>query len=157
MEFHPGSIPGLRRSPGEGIGYPLQYSGLENSMGCIVHGVAKSWTRLSNLHFHFHQEAFYLIVGRLYVNLGSGSQAFGNIFALQVGPQGCMCSWALLWTVCLRRWRHPTHQVGGALLAPSRHWWFLVNLELMSNTPILRKNDICYYVIQSTLVNYIFS
>ena len=35
-----GSIPGLRRSPGEGKGYPLQYSGLENSMDCIVHGVA---------------------------------------------------------------------------------------------------------------------
>ena len=39
------SIPGLRRSPGEGKGYPLQYSGLENSMDCIVHGVTKSWTR----------------------------------------------------------------------------------------------------------------
>ena len=39
-----GSIPGLGRSPGEGKAYPLQYSGLENSMGCIVHGVAKSWT-----------------------------------------------------------------------------------------------------------------
>ena len=37
-----GSIPGLRRSPGEGKGYPLQYSGLENSMDCIVYGVAKS-------------------------------------------------------------------------------------------------------------------
>ena len=48
----PGSIPGLGRSPGEGKGYPLQYSGLENSMDCIVHGVAKSWTRLSNFHFH---------------------------------------------------------------------------------------------------------
>ena len=35
-----------------GKGYPLQYSGLENSMGCIVHGVAKSWTRLSDFHFH---------------------------------------------------------------------------------------------------------
>ena len=35
-------IPGLGRSPGEGIGYPLQYSGLENSMDCIVHGVTKS-------------------------------------------------------------------------------------------------------------------
>ena len=33
-----GSIPGLGRSPGEGNGYPLQYSGLENSMDCIVHG-----------------------------------------------------------------------------------------------------------------------
>ena len=39
-----GSIPGLRRSPGEGKGYPLQCSGLENSMDCIVHGVAKSRT-----------------------------------------------------------------------------------------------------------------
>ena len=46
-----GSIPGLGRSPGEGKGYPLQYSGLENSMGCIVLGVAKSWTRLSDFHF----------------------------------------------------------------------------------------------------------
>ena len=84
----PGSIPGLGRSSGEGIGYPLQYSwasllaqlvknppqcgrhgynpwvgkipwrrkgyllqycGLENSMNCIVHGVAKSQTRLSDL------------------------------------------------------------------------------------------------------------
>ena len=39
-----GSIPGLGRSPGEGKGYPLQYGGLENSMDCIVHRVAKSWT-----------------------------------------------------------------------------------------------------------------
>jgi len=38
------SIPGLERSHGEGNGYPLQYSGLENSMGCVVHGIAKSWT-----------------------------------------------------------------------------------------------------------------
>ena len=37
-----GSIPGLGRSSGEGKGYPLQFSGLENSMDCIVHGVAKS-------------------------------------------------------------------------------------------------------------------
>ena len=46
-----GLIPGLERSPEEGKGYPLQYSGLENSMDCIVHGVAKSWTRLSDFHF----------------------------------------------------------------------------------------------------------
>ena len=37
-----GSIHGLGRSPGEGKGYPLQYSGLENSVDCIGHGVAKS-------------------------------------------------------------------------------------------------------------------
>ena len=49
----PGSIPGLGRSPGEGNGYPLQYSCLENSMNrgaswATVHGTAKSWTRLSD-------------------------------------------------------------------------------------------------------------
>ena len=60
-----GLIPGLRRSPGEGKGYPLQY--LENSVhGCsiyrpmdyAVHGVTKSQTRLSSfqLHFHFHEK-----------------------------------------------------------------------------------------------------
>ena len=46
-----GSIPGLGRSPGDGNGYPLHYSSLENSMDCIVHGFAKSWIRLSNFHF----------------------------------------------------------------------------------------------------------
>ena len=46
-----GSIPGLGRSPGEGKGYPLQYSGLENSMDYTVHGVAKSQTRLSDFHY----------------------------------------------------------------------------------------------------------
>ena len=52
-----GSIPGLGRSTGEGNGNPLQYSGLENSMDCIVHGIAKSWTRLSNFHtFNSSQE-----------------------------------------------------------------------------------------------------
>ena len=45
--------PGLGRSPGEVKGYPLQYSGLEDSMDCIVHGIAKSCTRLSDFHFHF--------------------------------------------------------------------------------------------------------
>ena len=43
-----GSIPGLGRSPGEGNGYPLQHSGLENSMDCVIHEVAKSQTWLSD-------------------------------------------------------------------------------------------------------------
>ena len=55
-----GSIPGLGRSPGEGKGYPLQYSCLENSMDCVVHGVTKSQTQLSDFHFQF-----------------SGSESFG--------------------------------------------------------------------------------
>ena len=50
-----GSIPGLGRSSGEGNGYPLQYSGLENPMDratwwATVHGVAKNWTELSDFH-----------------------------------------------------------------------------------------------------------
>ena len=45
-----GLIPGLGRSPGKGKGYPLQYSGLKNSTGCIVHGIAKSRTRLTDFH-----------------------------------------------------------------------------------------------------------
>ena len=54
----PGSIPGLGRSLGERNGHPLKYSCLENRMDkgawwATVHGVAKSWTRLSDLaHTH---------------------------------------------------------------------------------------------------------
>ena len=44
------SIAGLERSPGEGKGYALQYSGLENSMDCIVHGVSKSRMHLRDFH-----------------------------------------------------------------------------------------------------------
>ena len=48
-----GSMPGLGRSPGEGKGCPLQNSGLENSVDCVVHGVAKSRTRLSDFHLAY--------------------------------------------------------------------------------------------------------
>ena len=44
-------IIGLGRYPGEGTSHPFQYSGLENSMDCIVHGVAESQTRLNDFHF----------------------------------------------------------------------------------------------------------
>ena len=59
----PGSIPGLGRSPGEGNGNPLQYSCLEYPMDretwqAIVHGVAKSWTRLSDFAFF----SFYVFI-----------------------------------------------------------------------------------------------
>ena len=58
-----GSIPGLGRSPGEGKGYPLQYSGLENSMDHIFQGVAKSRTQLSNFHFHANDERQSILLG----------------------------------------------------------------------------------------------
>ena len=53
-----GSIPELGRSPGEGNGYPLQHSGLENSMDrgawqATVHGVARNQTQLRNFHLDF--------------------------------------------------------------------------------------------------------
>ena len=46
-----GWIPGFKRSPGEGKGYPLQCSGLENSMDCVVCVVTESQTQLSDFHF----------------------------------------------------------------------------------------------------------
>ena len=52
-----GSVLGLGRSLGEEKCYPLQYAGLENFMDCIVHGVSKSWTSLSNFHFTSLQSA----------------------------------------------------------------------------------------------------
>ena len=62
-----GSIPRLGRSPGEGNDYSFQYSGLENSMDCIVHGVSKSQTWWSNFHFHFGKARHQL---RVSPNLG---------------------------------------------------------------------------------------
>ena len=53
------SIPGLGRSPGERKGYPVQYSGLENSGDCIVHGVTKSRAWLSNFHYALFVSSFY--------------------------------------------------------------------------------------------------
>ena len=47
-----GSIPGLGRSPGDGKGYPLQYSGLENFMDYTVCRVTKNQTWLSDFHLH---------------------------------------------------------------------------------------------------------
>ena len=59
------SVPGLRRSPGEGKGYPLQYSGLENAMDCIVHGVTngqKMTERLSgSLKYSVCQVYWYVL------------------------------------------------------------------------------------------------
>ena len=59
-----GSVPGLGRSPGEGKGYLLQHSVLEISMGCIVHGVAKSQTQPIDFQFLSleHQESAFAIV-----------------------------------------------------------------------------------------------
>ena len=66
-----GSIPGLGRSPGEGNNYPQQYSDLEHSMDCIVHGVTKSWTWLSDFRFHFHMYIYHFFLhSSIYGHLG---------------------------------------------------------------------------------------
>ena len=64
-----GSIPGSGRSPGEGNGVPLQYSCLENPMDrgawrATVHGVTKSWTRLSDTHTHTHTSRYLCDLGK---------------------------------------------------------------------------------------------
>ena len=69
---HLGSIPGLGRLPGEGKGYPLQYSSLKNSAvhALVVHGVAESQTWLSGFHFHtFTQWPIVLAHYTLFVHL----------------------------------------------------------------------------------------
>ena len=55
-----GLIAGLGRSPREWKGYPIQYSGQENSMECIVRGVSKSQTLLSD--FYFTQDLINMVI-----------------------------------------------------------------------------------------------
>ena len=62
-----GKIPGLGRCPGEGKGYPFQYSDQENSMDCIVRGVTKSQTWLSNSHFTKPSYAVITIIHFYYI------------------------------------------------------------------------------------------
>ena len=72
----PSLIPGLGKSTGEGKGYPLQYSGLENFMDCIDHGVAKSRIRLSD--FSLSLSAFFM------VQLSHPYMTAGNTIALTI-------------------------------------------------------------------------
>ena len=107
-----GLIPGLGRSPGEGKGYPLQHSGLENSMDWIVHGVAKSRTRLSSFHF---TSLLDLVGPVLSLRLTEELPAcFLNIpsvspFVLSILSSSAACSPACLPRPCLPCWLSPTH------------------------------------------------
>ena len=58
-----GSSPGLERSAGEGKSYPLQYSGLENSMDSVVQGVTKSWTQLSDFQKKIMKIYYFFMMG----------------------------------------------------------------------------------------------
>ena len=82
----PSSISGSERSPGEGNGYPLQYSGLENSMDCRVHRITKSQTQLSDFHTQ------------------------GHVWCQPTSIQ-CCCSTGGLWSHTTRPKPEPCHQV----------------------------------------------
>ena len=80
-----GSVTGLGRSPGEGKGYPLQYSGLENSMDYTVHGVAKSRTRLST--FHFTQDPHLEVIFDSFFSITTPGQCIHSVSMLQIHPK----------------------------------------------------------------------
>ena len=67
---------GWEDPPGKGNGNPLQNSGLENSMDCIVHGFAKSWTQLSNFYLLTYIYIYIYMESRkiILMNLSSGKE-----------------------------------------------------------------------------------
>ena len=83
----PSSIPGSGRSPGEGKGYPLQYSGLENYMNCIVHGVTKrhDWAS-THTYTEITLYSIWLIIVTFYYLPTGGSAGKGS--ACNVGDLG---------------------------------------------------------------------
>ena len=91
-----GSILGLGRSSGKGKGYPFQYSSLENSMDCIGHGVAKSWTWLSDFHFQIFvgtQCNLSDMQSEITWNISLGSHAYRGPIRLERqtgGPWACI-------------------------------------------------------------------
>ena len=130
-----GSIPELGRSHGEGNDYPLQYSGLENSTDHIVHGVAKSRTRLSSMHS-------VTIIGLNCVD--------SHVFArsvLTVRPQGCFsgglgCLRLLYWQV-LRRQVEVTVlkflpvDLFMTVVLPGQFGWICPSLRLLAGRLVL--------------------
>ena len=103
----PSSIPGLGRSAGEGKGYLLQYSGLENSMDCIAHGVTKGWTWLGDFHFQLLNKSMSQIltgVGALFLSQsgspttgpGPGKRATGIFRMYPNHPAALLKRWSAL-------------------------------------------------------------
>ena len=66
-------IPGSGRTSGEGIGYTLQYSDLENFINCVVHGVTKSRTQLSDFRSLFTFTFYNNIYGDTSFYIGEGN------------------------------------------------------------------------------------
>ena len=92
----PGLIPGLGRSRGEKKGYPLQSSGLENAMDCIVRGVAKSQTQLNDFHFHAYRVSRCCTIHALITGLNYVPSL----------SQNCPLMNDIYWTLCCCNARH---------------------------------------------------
>ena len=101
-----GLISRLGRSLGEGKGYPLQYSGLGNTMECIVHGVTKNRIQLIDFHFHFQSNPWFLTLQRendYLLGLSGRSLGEGNGNPLQCSclenPRDGEAWWAAIYVV----------------------------------------------------------
>ena len=127
-----GFIPGLGRSPGEGKGYPLQYSGLGNFKECIVHGVAKSRTRLNHFHFHSSVKLLFKIPPFGFIAFLCYLLAFCFTDLCLHCTIFCPCTWSLLTcmlakllqlclTVCNPR--DCTRQVPLSMAFPRQEYW----------------------------------
>ena len=98
-----GSIPGLGRSPGKGKGYPLQYSGLENSMDSIVLGVAKSQTQSVRLSHKYRASRVALAI-RIHLprqeTLETWVRSLGWEDPLEEGTatHSSILAWSVRWT-----------------------------------------------------------
>ena len=92
------SISGLGRSREEGKA--TQYSGLENSMGCIVHGVAKSPKQLSEFHFHFGDFPVAQMVRNWPVMQDTRVRSLGQEDPLEKGMaiHSSILAWRIPWT-----------------------------------------------------------
>ena len=76
-----GSVPGLGWSPGKGKGCPLQYSGLKNSMDCIVYGVAKELATTERIKHELYFLYFLFLKAMLYsVHVSTVHHTFSSCF-----------------------------------------------------------------------------
>ena len=89
-----GLVPQLGRSLAEGKSHPLQYSGLEDPMECIDHGVAKSWTWQSSFHFHYGLFKFNFMYLFYFGRAGSSLLCVGFLSCSERGPLSSCGVWA---------------------------------------------------------------
>ena len=99
-----GSIPGLGRSLGEGKGYPLQYSGLENPMDCIVHGVSKESDMTERLSFAAENAAGLRFIKQFHMEfphdpaISFTSIDPGEVMEKAMAPHSSTLAWKIPWT-----------------------------------------------------------